>query len=120
MTKQELPKVPTYFLNFNRDSIEHLIKAIISKYDIHEVEIEYLKTEVSKFPADRILYWIPQYREFHYVSAHGRFLNYCWLNHDEPEVEVLHEESDNLEFVYTDKINTDIFDEFDTAHAIYG
>ena len=34
MTKLNLPDEPTYFMNFNQDSIEPLIEAIIQKYEI--------------------------------------------------------------------------------------
>lgn len=116
MTKQSLPNKPTYFLNFNKESIEPLIDAIISKYEIAEEELDYLTNVASTFTADRILFWRPELSKFQYVYAHGRFLNYNWLSHDEPEVEVLRSGSDELEFVYTDRINTSIFNEFDSAH----
>lgn len=116
MTKQSLPKEQTYFLNFNRDSIKPMIDAIISTYEIPAEELEYLKTEAMKFPANRILFWRPEYLQFHYVTAHDRFLNYHWLIQGEPRVEVLRAQSDELEYVYTDRINTEIFNEFDRAH----
>ena len=120
MNKQSLPNKPTYFLNFNKDSIKPVIDAIIDKYEIDADELEYLTTEAAKFPADRILFWRPELSQFHYVLAHGGFLNYCWLNHDEPQVEVLRPDSTELEFVYTDRINTGIFHEFDFAHEDFG
>ena len=116
MTKQSLPNKPTYFLNFNNESIKPMIDAIIAKYEIDANELHYLKHESATFPADRILFWKPEQLQFHYVNAHGGFLNYCWLSHDEPEVEVLRSDSNELEFVYTDRINTGIFNEFDAAH----
>lgn len=116
MNKQSLPNKPTYFLNFNKDSIKPMIDAIIAKYEIDADELHYLKAEAATFPADRILFWQPERLQFHYVNAHGRFLNYCWLSHDQPEVEVFQPDSNELEFVYTDKINTEIFREFDAAH----
>ena len=120
MTKQSLPNKPTYFLNFNKESIEPLIDTIISKYEIDDEELEYLKTVAITYNADRILFWRPELSKFQYVYAHGRFLNYNWLSHDEPEVEVLRSGSDELEFVYTDRINTSIFNEFDSAHNNFG
>lgn len=116
MTKLNLPDEPTYFMNFNRDSIEPLIQAIIEKYEIPDAELEYLKTAAIEFPADRILFWRPELAQFHYVIAHGGFLNYCWLSHDQPRAEVLHSDETELEYVYTDKINVGIFHEFDKAH----
>lgn len=116
MTKQSLPKEQTYFLNFNRDSIKPMIDAIISTYEIPVEELEYLKTEAMKFESDRILFWRPEYSQFHYVIAHDRFLNYCWLSHGEPRVEVLLSGSDELAFVYTDRINTEILREFDAVY----
>lgn len=116
MTKQSLPNKPTYFLNFNKESIKPLIDAIISKYEIDEEELAYLETVAITYESDRILFWRPELSQFHYVNAHGGFLNYCWLSHDEPEVEVLRSGSNELEFVYTDRINTGIFNEFDDAH----
>lgn len=120
MTKQSLPNKPTYFLNFNKESIEPLIDTIISKYEIDDEELEYLKTVAITYNADRILFWRPELSQFNYVEAHGGFLNYNWLNHDQPEVMVLRHGSNELEFVYTDKINTDIFYEFDSAHNNFG
>ena len=116
MTKQSLPNKPTYFLNFNKESIKPLIDAIIAKYEIDEEELAYLETVVSTYESDRILFWRPELSQFHYVVAHGGFLNYSWLSHNQPEVEVLRSSSNELEFVYTDKINTDIFNEFDASH----
>ena len=120
MTKQSLPNKPTYFLNFNKDSIKPLIEAIISKYEIDEEELEYLETVASTYEADRILFWRPELSQFNYVVAHGGFLNYNWSSHNQPDVEVLRHGSTELEFVYTDKINTDIFHEFDVAHNDFG
>lgn len=116
MTKLNLPDEPTYFMNFNQDSIEPLIEAIIQKYEIQDAELEYLKTEAINYPADRILFWRPEISAFHYVIGHGRFLNYCWLSHDQPRVEVLDAGSTELVHVYTDKINMGILHEFDVAH----
>ena len=116
MTKLNLPDEPTYFMNFNRDSIEPLIEAIIQKYEIPDAELEYLKTTKIQFPADRVLFWRPEFAQFHYVIAHDRFLNYCWLSHDQPRVEVLRSGSTELEYVYTDKINIGILHEFDLAY----
>lgn len=116
MTKLNLPDEPTYFMNFNRDSIEPLIQAIIEKYDIPHAELAYLKSLAVKYPADRILFWRPELAQFHYVITHDRFLNYCWLSHDQPRVEVLRSGSIELEYVYTDKINIGILHEFDVAH----
>ena len=120
MTKQSLPNKPTYFLNFNKESIEPLIEAIVTKYKIDDEELEYLKTVAITYNADRILFWRPKLSQFNYVEAHGGFLNYNWLHHDQPEVIVLRHGSNELEFVYTDKINTDIFYEFDSAHNNFG
>ena len=116
MTKQSLPNKPTYFLNFSKESIKPLIDAIVSKYEIDEEELAYLESVAITYNADQILFWRPELSQFHYVCAHDRFLNYCWLSHDQPEVEVLRSGSNELEFVYTDKINTSIFNEFDAAH----
>lgn len=116
MTKQSLSDTPTYFLNFNKESIKPLIDAIIAKYEIDEEELAYLESVAIAYNADQILFWRPELSQFHYVCAHDRFLNYCWLSHDQPEVEVLRSGSNELEFVYTDKINTSIFNEFDAAH----
>lgn len=120
MTKQSLPNKPTYFLNFNKESIKPLIDAIIAKYEIDEEELAYLETVASTYESDRILFWRSELSQFHYVIAHGGFLNYNWLSHDQPEVEVLRSGSTELEFVYTDKINTEIFHEFDAAHDDFG
>lgn len=116
MTKLNLPDEPTYFMNFNRDLIEPLIEAIIQKYEIPDTELEYLKTIAIQFPADRVLFWRPEFVQFHYVIAHGGFLNYCRLGHDQPRVEVLRAVESDLEYVYTDKINIGILHEFDVAH----
>ena len=116
MTKLNLPDEPTYFMNFNRDSIEPLVQAIIEKYEIPDSEIAYLKSLAVKYPADRILFWRPEISAFHYVIGHGGFLNYCWLSHDQPRVEVLDAGSTELVHVYTDKINMGILHEFDVAH----
>ena len=116
MTKLNLPDEPTYFMNFNQDSIEPLIEAIIQKYEIQDAELEYLKTEAINYPADRILFWRPEHSAFYCVDAHGGFLNYCWLSHDQPRVEVLDAGSTESVYVYTDKINMGILHEFDVAH----
>ena len=116
MTKLNLPDEPTYFMNFNRDSIKPMIQAILDAYDIPDSEAEYLKTEAINYPADRILFWRPEHSAFYCVDAHGRFLNYSWLSHDQPRVEVLDTGSTELESVYTDKINLEILTEFDKAH----
>ena len=116
MTKLNLPNEPTYFMNFNQDSIEPLIQAIIKKYEIPDVELEYLKTIAIEFPAYRILFWRPELAQFHYVIAQGGFLNYCWLSHDQPDIMVLRAGSTDLEYVYTDKINLEILTEFDKSH----
>lgn len=120
MAKQSLPNKPTYFLNFNKESIKPLIDSIVSKYEIDEEELAYLESVAIAYNADQILFWRPELSQFHYVRAHDRFLNYCWLSHDQPEVEVLRSGSNELEFVYTDKINTEIFHEFDAAHDDFG
>ena len=39
------------------------------------------------------------------------------MAHDEPRIEVLRVGSDELEYVYADRINTDILQEFDIAHC---
>ena len=116
MTKQSLPNKPTYFLNFNKESIKPLIDAIIAKYEIDEAELSYLEAVASTYEPDRILFWRSELLQFNYVVAHGRFLNYSWLSHNQPEVMILLAGSNELEFVYTDKINTGIFNEFDAAH----
>lgn len=120
MTKQSLPNKPTYFLNFNKDSIEPLIDAIIAKCEIDEEELAYLETVASTHESDRILFWRPELSQFHYVVAHGGFPNYNWLSHNQPEVMILLVDSTELEFVYTDKTNTEIFHEFDAAHDDFG
>lgn len=116
MTKLNLPDEPTYFMSFNRDSIKPMIQAILDAYDIPDSEAEYLKTEAINYPADRVLFWRPEFAQFHYVVAHGGFLNYCRLGHDQPRVEVLDAGSTELVHVYTDKINMGILHEFDVAH----
>ena len=116
MTKLNLPDEPTYFMNFNQGSIEPMIKAILDTYDIPDSETAYLKSLAVKYPADRILFWRPEISAFHYVIGHGGFLNYCWLSHDQPRVEVLDAGSTELAHVYTDKINMGILHEFDVAH----
>lgn len=116
MTKQSLPNEPTFFLNFNKESIEPLIDAIVSRYEIDRDELEYLTTSAVGFPADRILFWRPEFSQFHYICAHDTFLNFNYLTHDEPRIEVLRVGSDELEYVYADRINTDILQEFDIAH----
>lgn len=116
MTKQSLPTESTFFLNFNKESIKSMIDAIIAKYEIDAEELEYLTTKAVTFESDRILFWRPEYSQFHYVIAHDRFLNYCWLSHGEPRVEVLLSGSDELAFVYTDRINTEILREFDAVY----
>lgn len=120
MTKQCLPNKPIYFLNFNKESIKPLIDAIIAKYEIDEEELDFLTNVASTYKSDRILFWRPELSHFNYVVAHGRFLNYNWLIHAQPEVMVLLSGSTELEFVYTDKINTSIFHEFDSAHDDFG
>ena len=120
MTKQSLPNKPTYFLNFNKKSIKPLIDAIIARYEIDEEELTYLETVASTYESDRILFWRPELSQFNYVVAHGGFLNYNWLSHNQPEVMILLAGSTELEFVYTDKINTEIFHEFDAAHDDFG
>lgn len=116
MSKINLPKEPTFFLNFNKDSIKPMIQAIIDKYEIEADELEYLTTVAIEFPADRILFWRSELSQFNYVVAHGRFLNYNYLSHGEPRVEVLQAGSNELEFVYTDRINTEILREFDAVY----
>lgn len=116
MLKQSLPNEPTFFLNFNKESIKLMIDAIVSKYEIESAELEYLTTVAIEFPADRILFWRPEFSQFHYICAHDTFLNYSYLTHDEPRIEVLRAGSDELEYVYADRINTDILQEFDIAH----
>lgn len=116
MTKQHLPSESTFFLNFNKDSIKPMIDAIIAKYEIEAEELEYLTTVAIEFPADRILFWRSELSQFNYVVAHGRFLNYNYLSHGEPRVEVLRSGSDELEDVYADRINTEILREFDAVY----
>lgn len=120
MTKQSLPNKPTYFLNFDKESIKPLIDAIISKYEIDEEELDFLTNVASTYESDRILFWRPELSQFNYVVAHGGFLNYNWLSHNQPEVMVLLAGSTELEIVYIDKINTSIFHEFDAAHDDFG
>ena len=45
MSKINLPSKPTYFLNFNKESIKPMIQAIIDKYEIKSTELEYLTTK---------------------------------------------------------------------------
>lgn len=116
MTKQNLPSESTFFLNFNKDSIKPMIDAIIAKYEIDAEELKYLTTVAIEFPADRILFWRPDLSQFHYICAHGRFLNFSYLSYGEPRVEVLRSESNKLEDVYADRINTEILREFDAVH----
>lgn len=116
MTKQSLPNESTFFLNFNKESIKPMIEAIVSKYEIEAEELEYLTTVAIRFPADRILFWRPEYSQFHYICAHGRFLNYSYLSYNEPRIEVLLSDSDELEDVYADRINTEILREFDAVY----
>lgn len=117
MTKQSLPNEPTFFLNFNKESIKPLIDTIVSRYEIDHDELEFLTTSAVEFPANRILFWRPEFSQFHYICAHDTFLNYNYLTHDEPRIEVLRVGSDELEYVYADRINTDILQEFDIAHC---
>ena len=116
MTKQSLPTESTFFLNFNKESIKPMIQSIIDKYEIESEELEYLTTVAIEFPADRILFWRPDLSQFHYICAHGRFLNYSYLSYDSPEVEVFEPESNKLVSVYADRINTEILREFDAVH----
>lgn len=117
MSKINLPKESTFFLNFDKESIKPMIQAIIDKYEIEADELEYLTTVAIEFPADRILFWLPDLSQFHYICAHGRFLNFNYLSYGEPRVEVLRAGSNELEFVYTDRINTEILREFDSVYA---
>ena len=116
MTKQNLPTESTFFLNFNKESIKPMIQAIIAKYEIDAEELKYLTTKAVEFSADQILFWRSELSQFNYVVAHGRFLNYNYLSHGEPRVEVLRAGSNELEFVYTDRINTEILREFDAVY----
>ena len=116
MTKQNLPTESTFFLNFNKESIKPMIQAIIDKYEIEAEELEYLMTEAVTFESDRILFWRPELSQFNYVIAHGRFLNYSYLSHNSPEVEVFEPESNELVSVYADRINTEILREFDAVY----
>lgn len=116
MSKINLPTESTFFLNFNKESIRPMIEAIVSKYEIKAEELDYLTTKAVEFPADRILFWRPELSQFNYICAHGRFLNYSYLSYDEPRVEVLWSDSDELEYVYTDRINTEILREFDAVY----
>lgn len=116
MTKQNLPTESTFFLNFNKGSIKPMIYAIVAKYKIEAEELKYLTTEAVEFPANRILFWRPDLSQFHYICAHGMFLNYSYLSHGEPRVEVLRSGSDELEYVYADRINTGILQEFDAVY----
>lgn len=117
MSKINLPKEPTYFLNFNKESIKPMIDAIVAKYQIESEELEYLTTKAVTFESDRILFWRPELSQFHYVIAHGRFLNYNYLSHNEPKVEVFEPKLNSLVSVYTDRINTEILREFDSVYA---
>ena len=116
MSKINLPKESTFFLNFNKESIKPMIDAIIAKYEIETEELEYLTTKAVTFESDRILFWRPELSQFNYVIAHGRFLNYNYLSHNEPEVEVFEPESNELVSVYADRINTEILREFDAVY----
>lgn len=116
MTKQNLPSESTFFLNFNKESIKPMIDAIIAKYEIDAEELKYLTTKAVEFSADQILFWRPELSQFNYICAHGRFLNYNYLSYSEPRVEVLRAGSNELEFVYTDRINTEILREFDAVY----
>lgn len=116
MTKQHLPSESTFFLNFNKDSIKPMIDAIIAKYEIDAEELKYLTTKAVEFSADQIIFWRSELSQFNYVAAHGRFLNYNYLSHGEPRVEVLRAGSNELEFVYIDRINTEILREFDAVY----
>ena len=116
MTKQNLPNESTFFLNFNKESIRPMIDAIVAKYEIEAEELDYLTTKAVEFPADRILFWRPELSQFNYICAHGRFLNYSYLSYGEPRVEVFGAGSDELEYVYTDRINTEILREFDAVY----
>lgn len=116
MSKINLPSKSTFFLNFNKESIKPMIDAIVAKYEIASSEIEYLMTKAVTFESDRILFWLPELSQFHYICAHGRFLNYNYLYYNEPEVEVFEPELNELVPVYTDRINTDILREFDSVY----
>ena len=117
MSKINLPKEPTYFLNFNKESIKPMINAIVAKYQIESEELEYLTTKAVTFESDRILFWLPEYSQFYYICAHGRFLNYNYLYYNEPEVEVFEPKLNSLVSVYADRINTEILREFDSVYA---
>lgn len=116
MTKQNLPNESTFFLNFNKESIKPMIDAIIAKYEIEAEELEYLTTKAVTFESDRILFWRPELSQFNYVIAHGRFLNYNYLSHNEPKVEVFEPKLNSLVSVYADRINTEILREFDAVY----
>lgn len=116
MTKQNLPSESIFFLNFDKESIKPMIQAIIDKYEIDAEELKYLTTKAVEFSADQILFWRPELSQFNYICAHGRFLNYSYLSYGEPRVEVLRADSNELEFVYTDRINTEILREFDAVY----
>lgn len=116
MTKQHLPSESIFFLDFDKESIKPMIQAIIGKYEIEADELEYLTTVAIEFPADRILFWRPDLSQFHYICAHGRFLNFNYLSYGEPRVEVLRSGADELEDVYADRINTEILREFDAVY----
>lgn len=117
MSKINLPKEPTYFLNFNKESIKPMIDAIVAKYQIESEELEYLTAKAVTFESDRILFWRPEYSQFQYVIAHGGFLNYNYLSHNEPKVEVFEPKLNSLVSVYADRINTEILREFDSVYA---
>lgn len=116
MSKINLPNESTFFLNFNKESIKPMIDAIIAKYEIEADELEYLTTKAVTFESDRILFWRPELSQFNYICAHGRFLNYNYLSYGEPRVEVLCADSNELAFVCTDRINTEILREFDAVY----
>lgn len=117
MSKINLPKESTFFLNFDKESIKPMIQAIIDKYEIEADELEYLTTVAIEFPADRILFWLPDLSQFHYICAHGRFLNFNYLSYGEPRVEVFEPKLNSLVSVYADRINTEILREFDAVYA---
>lgn len=117
MSKINLPKEPTFFLNFDKESIKPMIDAIVAKYEIESSELEYLITKAVTFESDRILFWQPEYSQFYYICAHGRFLNYNYLYYNEPEVEVFEPKLNSLVSVYADRINTEILREFDSVYA---
>ena len=116
MAKQNLPTESTFFLNFNKESIKPMIDAIIAKYEIEAEELKYLTTKAVEFSADQILFWRSELSQFNYICAHGRFLNYSYLSHNEPEVEVFEPKLNSLVSVYADRINTEILREFDAVY----